>query len=156
MEFKSLTDKFHYIMTTDELYNIELELAINIVASIYMATADKNSNYMVFQTVNKCREFIDLMNSQCKTAINFYELLNDTDDVQNNACILSMCKESINKDDVNFTVQLEVNPNGNDTVDFLQYIIKDRVIDKNINLRKILKTLLYDHNIKSFIKKYDI
>lgn len=151
MQFKSLTDKFYYIMTTDELYNIELELAINIVASIYMATADKNSNYMVFQTVNKCREFIDLMNSQSKTAINFYELLKDTDDVQNNACILSMCK-----DDENFTVQLEVNPNGNDTVKFLQYIIKDRVIDKNINLRKILKTLLYDHNIKSFIKKYDV
>lgn len=151
MQFKSLTDKFYYIMTTDELYNIELELAINIVASIYMATADKNSNYMVFQTVNKCREFIDLMNSQSKTAINFYELLNDTDDVQNNACILSMCK-----DDENFTVQLEVNPNGNDTVKFLQYIIKDRVIDKNINLRKILKTLLQDHNIKSFIKKYDV
>ena len=138
-------------MTTDELYNIELELAINIVASIYMATADKNSNYMVFQTVNKCREFIDLMNSQSKTAINFYELLNDTDDVQNNACILSMCK-----DDENFTVQLEVNPNENDTVKFLQYIIKDRVIDKNINLRKFLKNLLQDHNIKSFIKKYDV
>ena len=151
MQFKSLTDKFYYIMTTDELYNIELELAINIVASIYMATADKNSNYMVFQTVNKCREFIDLMNSQSKTAINFYELLNDTDDVQNNACILSMCK-----DDENFTVQLEVNPNENDTVKFLQYIIKDRVIDKNINLRKFLKNLLQDHNIKSFIKKYDV
>ena len=151
MQFKSLTDKFYYILTSDELYNIELELAINIVASIYMATADKNSNYMVFPSVIKCREFIDLMNSQSKTAINFYELLNDTDDVQNNACILSMCK-----DDENFTAQLEVNPNGNDTVKFLQYIIKDRVIDKNINLRKILKTLLYDHNIKSFIKKYDI
>ena len=151
MQFKSLTDKFYYILTTNELYNIDIELAINIVASIYMDTADKNSNYMLFPTVNKCREFIDLMNSQCETAINFYELLNDSDDVQNNACILSMCK-----DDENFTVQLEVNPNGNDTVKFLQYIIKDRVIDKNINLRKILKNLLQDHNIKSFIKKYDV
>ena len=58
-------------------------------------------------------------------------------------------------DDNKIAMELEISQTD-DTVEFLQNIINDRVIDKNINLRKILKTLLFDRSIKTIVKKYKI
>ena len=154
MQFKSLTDKFYYILTTNELRNVNPELAANFVASILMEICDKNTTCMVFSSVNNCRKFIELTNKTCKpdSAIDFNELVNNDHSVPNNvACILTMRLHDDNK----IAMELEVSPTD-DTVEFLQYIIKDRVIDKNINLRKILKTLLFDRSIKTIVKKYKI
>lgn len=157
MQFNSLTDKFHYILTTDELYNVNPELAVNFVASIFMEICDKNTNYMLFSSVDNCRKFIELTNTTCKSesAINFNELISNDikndENVPNNACMLTMHLHDDNK----IAVELEVSQ-SDDTVGFLQYIINDRILDKNINLRKILKTLLFDRSLKHIIKKYDI
>ena len=147
MQFKSLTDKFYYILTTNELRNVNPELAANFVASILMEICDKNTTCMVFSSVNNCRKFIELTNKTCK----FNELVNNDHSVQNNACILTMRLHDDNK----IAMELEISQTD-DTVEFLQNIINDRVIDKNINLRKILKTLLFDRNIKTIVKKYKI
>lgn len=154
MEFKSLTDKFHYILTSDELYKANPELAANFVASILMEICDKNTTCMVFSSVNNCRKFIELTNKTCKpdSVIDFNELVNNDDNVPNYACILTM---RLHEDNNKIAMELEVSQTD-DTVEFLQYIIKDRVIDKNINLRKILKTLLFDRSIKTIVKKYKI
>lgn len=49
MEFNSLTDKFHYILLTGEICNMELGLAANILNALLEKSALKKSSILYSQ-----------------------------------------------------------------------------------------------------------
>lgn len=154
MEFNSLTDKFHYILLTGEICNMELGLAANILNSLLEKIGTEKIKYFVFPNVDNCKQFIDSMNSKTGNAIDFNELIDHSENIKNNACMLT-----ITMNDEGCTLNLDVNSCDDEYADydFMMKILGDMIIDNNnINLRKILKRLLQDRDIKAFIKKYEV
>ena len=154
MEFNSLTDKFHYILLAGEICNMELGLAANILNLLLEKIGTEKIRYFVFPNVDDCKQFIDSMNSKTGNAIDFNELIDHSENIKNNACMLT-----ITMNDDGCTVNLDVNSCDDEYADydFMMKILGDMIIDNNnINLRKVLKRLLQDRDVKAFIKKYEV
>ena len=154
MEFNSLTDKFHYILLTGEICNMELGLAANILNSLLEKIGTEKIKYFVFPNVDNCKQFIDSMNSKTGNAIDFNELIDHSENIKNNACMLT-----ITMNDDGCTLNLDINTCDDEYADydFMMKILDDMIIDNNnINLRKVLKRLLQDRDVKAFIKKYEV
>lgn len=155
MEFNSLTDKFHYILLTGEICNMELGLAANILNLLLEKIGTEKIKYFVFPNADNCKQFIDLMNTKVgEHVIDFNELTANSPNTKINACMLT-----ITTNDDGFTFNLDVNSCDDEDADydFMMSILNDLIIDNNnINLRKILKRLLQDRDIKAFIKKYEV
>lgn len=155
MEFNSLTDKFHYILLTGEICNMELGLAANILNSLLEKIGTEKIKYFVFPNVDNCKQFIDSLNSKVgEHIIEFKDLIDNPENIKNTACMLT-----ITMNDDGCTVNLDVNSCDDEYADydFMMKILDDLVLNNNnINLRKILKRLLQDRDIKAFIKKYEV
>ena len=154
MEFNSLTDKFHYILLTGEICNMELGLAANILNLLLEKIGTEKIRYFVFPNVDDCKQFIDSMNSKTGNTIDFNELIDHSENIKNNACMLT-----VTMNDDGCTLNLDINTCDDEYADydFMMKILDDMIIDNNnINLRKVLKRLLQDRDVKAFIKKYEV
>lgn len=154
MQFKSLTDKFYYILTSDELYNMELGAVANIVSLILDEISTETIKYFVFRNIDDCKQFIGEMNSRIgEDIVEFNEMCANSDVIKNNACMLTMT----NDDDGGFTCKLDIHDDDAYTdYDFMIAILEDKISNNNINLRKLLKRVLHNRTVKRFIANYDI
>lgn len=168
-----LLDKFYNIVTTDEISNLDIETSSYILNMLFTKVHPDDGNVFIFDSFQTCKDYIYHMFGHMdgfttKDGDSKYTVSIDNDDVRylnslnevngsllDNICLLTViykCRDN----NITFFPSIKIFDDEDSFYGYIINFIKEKIIDKNVNLRKILKKLLQDNDIKSFIKKYDI
>lgn len=163
MEFKSLTDKLYHIVTSGELLNMHFGDCLYILNEIFAQMNDEEDYIVLFENGWDCKDVLSsLRNDTVESAESRGIKTINNDTVPLDECI-ELDKPCILK--IETYVEngaLHVNPSGisfDNEIEMLQHvndIMNEKLIDNNIDIRKILKQSLHDRTLKRFVAKYDI
>lgn len=167
-------DKLYNIVTTDEISNLNIETASYILNMLFTKVHPDDGNVFVFDSFQTCKDYVhhmfSHMNGFTTTGNDLkYTLSIDNDDERylnsldevdasslDNICLLTVIYKCRDNNIITLFPSIKIFDDEESFYTYIINFIKEKIIDKNVNLRKILKKLLQDVDIKSFIKKYDI
>lgn len=162
--FKSLTDKFYYIITTDEIVKMPSRYFIPIINVLF----DYTDNHLcsLFPNGKECMEFIKNMNARVARADKSYDCVALADfnakeeqkldalEQRNTLCLLTNHVETLPDGKQDLISSIEYPDDLYGEYDFVLHIVKERILDKNLNLKKILKKVLKDDYIRTIVETH--
>ena len=163
--FKSLTDKFYYIITTDEIVKMPSRYFTHVINVLFEHT--NNHLCSLFPNGKECMEFAKNMNALAdKTCAGYVKVKEITDfnakeeqkldvlEQKDTLCLLTHRVETLPDGRLNLISCIEYPDDIYGEYDFVLRIVKERILDKKLNLKKILKKVLKDDYIKLIIETH--
>lgn len=164
--FKSLTDKFYYIITTDEIVNMPSRYYIPIINVLF----DYTDNHLcsLFPNGKQCMEFIKNMNARMVRVDKSHDYVAlgdfnakedqklDVLEQRNTLCLLTNHVETLPDGKQDLISSIEYPDDLYGEYDFVLRIVKERILDKNLNLKKILKKVLKDDYIRMIVETHNV
>lgn len=163
--FKSLTDKFYYIITTDEIVKMPIRYFIPVINVLFEHTDNRLCS--LFPNGKECMEFVKnmyaLADKSCADCDKVKEIIDynaseeqklDVLEQKDTLCLLTNHIETLPDGNQDLISSIEYPDDIYGEYDFVLSIVKERILDKNLNLKKILKKALKDGDIRMIIETH--